>query len=231
MTRIGVFGWGIVAPRSRNIEAFERHLASTESWLTPFDGFGPYNFLVGEPDFDFADYKPWIDERFPPSRFPQLVEKMDKPCQFAIGAFIQALGQNPGIEQVLHELGTRTHVYVGTGLAALGTTESVALHLHRAQRRWDRFWAAPERNAALARHLAGERGQLDAEPPADPAGVDEVDRDEAEDAWWHFWAARSDALHRFLGELREIEGLTVAGRRRERQDRPDQGEAAAAGAA
>jgi len=211
LPRIGVFGWGIVAPRSRNIEEFERHLASTESWLTPFAGFGPSNFLVGEPEFEFADYEPWVDQRFPPGRFPQLAEKMDKPTQFAIGAFVQALGQNPGLEQVLQELGTRAHVYVGSGLGALGTTESVALHLHRAQRRWDRFWAAPERNEALARHRAGERGHLDAEPPADPAGVEETERDEAEEHWWHFWAARSGELHRFLAELREIEGLEIVG--------------------
>ena len=38
--RVGVFGWGIVAPKSPNIEAFARNLEKSESWLTPFDGFG-----------------------------------------------------------------------------------------------------------------------------------------------------------------------------------------------
>jgi hypothetical protein len=51
--RIGVFGWGIVAPKSPNIEAFARNLATSESWLTPFEGFGPCNFLVGHPEFHF----------------------------------------------------------------------------------------------------------------------------------------------------------------------------------
>lgn len=211
MTRIGVFGWGIVAPRSRDVEEFERHLSSTESWLTPFEGFGPSNFLVGDPDFDFAVYKPWIDERFPPSRFPQLAEKMDDPTQFAIGAFVQALGQNPGLERELQELGTRAHVYVGSGLGALGTTGKVALHLHRAQRQWDRFWAQPERNEELAKWLRGERDGMDVEPPRDPAGASADELDLAEEAWWRFWAARSGELHRFLGELREIESLTVEG--------------------
>lgn len=64
--RIGVFGWGIVAPESPNIDAFARNLEKSESWLTPFEGFGPSNFLVGQPDFRFEDYKPWIDERFAP---------------------------------------------------------------------------------------------------------------------------------------------------------------------
>src|SRR5262249_28007611 len=119
--RIGVFGWGIVAPKSPDVEAFERNLAQGGSWLEPFNGFGPDNFLVGRPEFDFHVYKEWTDTRFPPGRYPQLVEKMDKPTQYAIGAFIQALGQNPGIEQTLRDLGLQAHIYVGTGLGALGT--------------------------------------------------------------------------------------------------------------
>ncbi len=211
MTRIGVFGWGVVAPLSKNIEVFEHHLESTESWLRPFDGFGPSNFLVGQPDFDFSDYKPWIDARFPPSRFSQLTEKMDLPTQFAIGAFIQALGQNAGIEKVLHDLGTAAHVYVGTGLGALGTIEAVSLKLHRAQRRWDRFWAAPERNDPLRRFLAGGDLPGGVVPPPDPASVPENDRDEAEELWWHFWAGHSQELRTFLEEMREIESLAVHG--------------------
>ena len=38
--RVGVFGWGVVAPRSPDIESFTRNLQSAESWLTPFNGFG-----------------------------------------------------------------------------------------------------------------------------------------------------------------------------------------------
>jgi hypothetical protein len=48
--RVGVFGWGIVAPKSPNIAAFARNLATSESWLTPFEGFGPSNFLVCQPE-------------------------------------------------------------------------------------------------------------------------------------------------------------------------------------
>ncbi len=211
MTRIGVFGWGVVAPRSKNIEVFERRLGSTESWLTPFEGFGPSNFLVGQPDFDFSDYKPWIEARFPPSRFSQLTEKMDLPTLFAVGAFVQALGQNPGIEKVLHELGSAAHVYVGTGLGALGTIESVSLQLYRAQRRWDRFWAAPERNEPLRRFLATGTLPAGSAPPPDPASVPEDSRDEAEERWWSFWAAHSQELFKFLEEMREIESLAVHG--------------------
>ncbi len=142
--RIGVFGWGIVAPKSPNIEAFRQNLASAETWLTPFNGFGPDNFLVGMPQFDFADYQGWIGERFAPRTFQRLLDKMDYPSLYALGAFIQSLGQNPGIEQVLQELGTQAHVYVGTGLGSLHTIYDVSVKLHESQKRWDEFWAGRE---------------------------------------------------------------------------------------
>lgn len=212
MKRVGIFGWGVVAPKSPNIDAFARNLERRESWLAPFDGFGPDSFLVGRPEFEFSDYRSWIDARFPPSRFPQLVEKMDKPTQFAIGAFIQALGQNPGLEQELTRLGTATHVYVGSGMGALRTTADVTLHLYRAQRRWDRFWAQPERNEALAEYL-GHPESLDptVEVPPSPDEVQPEEVEAAEDAWWAFWTSRSRELGEYLDELREIESATVDG--------------------
>jgi 3-oxoacyl-[acyl-carrier-protein] synthase II len=213
VSRVGVFGWGVVAPKSPDIETFARNLEQATSWLEPFDGFGPDSFLVGKPAFDFAAYKAWIDERFPPNRFPQLVEKMDSTSLFAIGAFVQALGQNPGLEAVLRELGTAAHVYVGTGLGALPTIAHETLSLARAQRRWNRFWAAPERNAALADYLAlpAEDRALHPDVPPEPASVEELLRDEAEETWWAYWAARSDGLAAYLAEVREIEALRVEG--------------------
>ena len=121
------------------MDAFARNLASAESWLSPFEGYGPNNFLVGNPEFSFEDYRGWIDERFPPSRYRQLVEKMDPTTLFAIGAFIQALGQNPGLEQELRRLGTRAHVYVGCGIGNVLTIAQATLAHDRAQRAWDRF--------------------------------------------------------------------------------------------
>jgi hypothetical protein len=183
-----------VAPRSPDIAAFERNLDSAESWLTPFNGFGPDDFLVGMPEFSFAVYRDWISERFPPSRFRQLEEKMDLPALYAIGAFIQSLGQNPGIEAELHRLGTAAHVYVGSGIGNVDTISRGALALAKAQRRWDRFWAQdPERPRPI--------------PPMPEDGED----DDAEDAWWHEQAARSPGLHAYLRELAEVESLVVEG--------------------
>ena len=152
MRRVGIFGWGVVAPRSPNIDAFAANLASNGSWLGPFNGFGPDNFLVGVPDFRFEDYREWIASRFPPARFHQLVEKMDLPVLYAIGSFIQALGQNPGLEGELRSLGTAAHIYMGTGIGCVQTVANCTRSLDRAQRRWDRFWA--ERNPAFRERQA-----------------------------------------------------------------------------
>jgi len=209
LRRVGIFGWGIVAPRSPNIDAFARNLESADTWLEPFNGFGPDSFLVGRPEFRFEDYRPWIDERFPPNRFPQLVTKMGRPVKYAVGAFIQALGQNPGLEQELRNLGRRTHVYVGTGLGDLGTKQDQVLLLFHAERRWNRFWAQPENNSARRRYQ--ETGEVESEPPAAPVTADALDRDEIDEAWWSFWAERSPELHEYLRELREIEALAVEG--------------------
>lgn len=215
MKRVGIFGWGVVAPKSPNIETFARNLGSSVSWLSAFRGFGPSSFLVGDPELDFSAYRPWIDQRFLPNRYPQLVEKMDPTALFAVAAFIQALGQNPGLEQELQAAGTAAHVYVGTGLGALPTIGRTAVALDRAQRRWNRFWAEPVRNAALRGFL--EDGRIENEPAAEiPAHPDTVAddleaRDEVEDRWYEFWAGRSDGLAEFLEELRTIESLSVDG--------------------
>lgn len=215
MRKVGVYGWGVVAPRSPDIDAFARNLESAESWLSPFNGFGPDPFLVGMPDFDFERYRDWVDERFPPNRFPQLTSKMDPTTLYAIGAFIQSLGQNPGVEAVLTELGTEAHVYVGTGLSALPTLNDASVELARAQRAWDRFWAQPERCEALRRYRQDPEatlGELEEAPPQDPAEVeDEFDRAEATYAWNAFWAPMSEGLAQYVAELEEVEGTSVSG--------------------
>ncbi|MES1255059.1 MAG: beta-ketoacyl synthase N-terminal-like domain-containing protein [Acidobacteriota bacterium] len=160
-TRIGVFGWGIVAPKSPTIDAFRRNLASADTWLTPFDGFGPGNFLVGQPDFDFAAYQEWIGERFAPRHYQRFVDKMDYPSLYAAGAFIQSLGQNPGLEALLQELGAQAHVYVGTGLGNLHTIYDASIAYHESQKRWDTFWAG--RETALDEYLA-ELAHIDSTP-------------------------------------------------------------------
>ena len=210
--RVGIFGWGIVAPRSANVDEFATNLDAGGSWLEPFEDFGPNNFLVGRPKCDFADYKAWIDQRHAPNRYPRLVEKMDPTTLYAIAAFIQALGQNPGLEEELARLGAAAHVYVGSGLGALPTIYDQSIAYHRASRRWNYFWAQPERSSALAAYL--DHGELPdgEEPPADPRQlVRGQGRTQAEEEWDAFWVRYSDRLQEYLADLGEIEALAVTG--------------------
>jgi 3-oxoacyl-(acyl-carrier-protein) synthase len=206
--RVGIFGWGVVAPKSPDINTFEQNLAKADSWLSPFTGFGPSNFLVGYPEFDFEEYRGWFDERFPPAKFAQLKDKMGPMVQYAIGSFIQSLSQNPGIETFLQELGTKAHVYVGTGLGDITVIEEQTLEYERAQRRWNEFWAAPERCAALRAH---REGTPDAGAPRDPASLTAGTEEwiEAKRAWEAYWAGQSDGLAEYLAEARAIHGEPV----------------------
>ncbi len=212
MKRIGIFGWGIVAPRSPDIATFAKNLEGGETWLTPFDGFGPSTFLVGEPEFDFSHYRAWIDERFPPNKFPQLQQKMGMMTQYTIGAFIQSLQQNPGIEQTLQELGNQAHILVGTGLGEMPIQYDCSIDLYQAQRRWNRFWAAPERNSYRKQYEESsepDRLELDEKwgTPPDPRALSEhdPDREDAGNAWFDFWMRRSDGLEQYLDAFNAIE--------------------------
>ncbi len=206
--RIGVFGWGIVAPKSPDIDAFERNLEQADTWLTPFRGYGQSNFLVGYPDFDFETYHDWFDERFPPAKFKQLNDKMGPMVKYAIGAFIQSLAQNPGIEAYLQSLGTKCHVYVGTGLGELTITTAEAVRYERAQRRWNEFWAAPERCEPLRRHLAG---QTDSGAPRRPSELTVGSEAwiDAKHEWESYWAERSEQLTQYLVEAAAIHSEPV----------------------
>lgn len=209
MRQLAVLGWGVVAPKSANVDEFAQNLERGESWLSPFNGFGRDSFLVGQPKFDFRDYQPWIESRFPPSRFNQLRDKMDPTTLYALGAFIQALGQNPGIEAELQNLGPQAHVYASTAVGAFPTLHKASLTYYRAQRRWNRFWADASRNAALREFRAGHAPRP---PIEDPEVAQDVDhREELEDAWFAYWAERSDQLQKFLEELSEIESTQLLG--------------------
>ena len=216
--RVGIFGWGVVAPRSPDVETFEQNLELATSWLEPFSGFGPNSFLVGTPQFDFARYKDWIDARFEPRKFSQVDSKSGNTVKYAIGAFVQALGQNPGLEQELQRLGGQAHVYVGTGLGDFPLLHRVSLGYHRAQREWSRFWCRPEHNADVAAYRAADasgRARLREEggAPPDPAELDpeSAEYEQGLDAWLDFWVRRSSGLEKYLAELREIESQGIGG--------------------
>jgi len=206
--RVGIFGWGIVAPKSPDIDTFAKNLENADTWLSPFTGYGQSNFLVGYPEFDFETYHAWFDERFLPAKYSQLKEKMGPNVKFAIGAFIQSLAQNPGLEQYLQDLGTRCHVYVGTGIGDITIAQEEAIRYDRALRRWNEFWAAPERCEPLRKHVGGETDRAAPENPGDhrPGSEEWID---AKHEWETYWALKSDGLASYLAEAREIHGEPV----------------------
>ena len=217
MTRIGIFGWGVVAPKSPNVEVFEQNLAKAITWLEPLQGFGRSNFLVGHPEFDFSVYKPWMDEHFGPRKYSQLDEKMGNMVKYAVGAFIQSLQQNPGIDKLLQELETQAHVYVGTGLGDFPLQYERVLVYYKAQKKWNRFWCKDNYHPELAAYQQKSpeekqemRDRLEA--PLDPDDLDKGDEqyEDVHEAWYAFWVQRSEGLKAYLAELREIEaeGLT-----------------------
>jgi hypothetical protein len=197
------------------VDEFRGNLRSNSTWLEPFKGYGPSNFLVGEPRFDFAEYRPWIEDRFKPARYSQLAKHSGAIVRYAVGAFIQSLEQNPGLEKELQDLGQQTHVYLGTGVGDLITMYEESIAYYKAQRRWNRFWGAPDRCRLMHQFsTASEAGMetLRSEHgiPADPDRIaDEVDRDAVAETWESYWMERSEGLREYLEDARRIqaEGL------------------------
>lgn len=204
MKRIGIFGWGLVAPKCPNIDAFEIRLRESGSWLEPYSGFGKSNFLTGVPDFTFASYKKWIETRFNPSMYTLLMRKMDETTLYAVGAFIQALQQNPGIVDTLEELGPLAHVYVGTGMGSIATIYRSSVESERLLWEWEEFWATPVHNECLRRYL-------EAKDFASSAAGDsgEIPRKQDRRSWNHYWAMRSPELAGFLEELALLDDYEI----------------------
>jgi 3-oxoacyl-(acyl-carrier-protein) synthase len=218
MKKIGIFGWGIVAPKSPDINRFENNLARATSWMEPFEGFGPSHFLVGRPEFDFRVYKPWIDAHFEPRKFSQLDQKMGDNVKFAIGGFLQALNQNPGIDKELAALGTQAHVYVATGLGDFPMQFDIMLHYHRAQKRWNHFWCQDNHHPELAAYRSASSADqkeilAGCSAPEDPDRYSPKDEayEIAREAWYGFWVNRSEGLGRYLEELKAIEAESITG--------------------
>jgi 3-oxoacyl-[acyl-carrier-protein] synthase II len=219
MKRIGIFGWGIVAPRSPNIKIFEKNLEKATNWMQPFNGFGPSNFLVGEPEFDFSAYRPWIESRFTPRKYSQLDEKMGNMVKYALGAFIQALEQNPGIEELLQSLKTQAHIYVATGLGDFPLHYEKAMQYNKAQQRWNRFWCRDEYHRELAAYRVTTspaaktdlREKIGAPPDPDAFDPLEENYEDITESWYAFWVNRSDGLREYLDELKQIEAESITG--------------------
>jgi len=126
-----------------------------ESWLSPFNGFGPDNFL-----WESRNSASKSISRGSASVCPAALSKPEGENRSAgairVGAFLQALEQNPGLEQELKSLGEQCHVYVGTGLGSLGTMYDTSVALYE-RKSVDRYWAGPETIARCG--SIGRRGK------------------------------------------------------------------------
>lgn len=208
--RVGVYGWGVVAPGARNVDALDALLRSGNTALRTAcrPELGAGLFAVGDPAFDIEDYTGWIAERKGEAFAARLRKKMGDNVLFALGATVQAMRCDPKLEGVARELDDRCHVYVGSGVGDLPQSYAAARALDRATREWNQFWADPAR--CSARKSFEETGDAGGEPPPpDPRSlpVDSEERHDARVKWDEFWAARSTALSEFLQKISVIEAI------------------------
>ncbi len=211
--RIAVFGWGVVAPGAPDLATFRQVIDRGESVLQVAQSteLGHGLFAVGDPTFDFEQYRSWIVTRDGEPRFNQLKSKMGDNALFAIGASIQALESNPGVEKALRTLDARTHVYIGSGVGDLPQSYAAHAAHTKATRAWTRFWADRARCAALRAYLDEARTPAGSPPPVDPTTLEQDTevRFEALAAWNAYWSERSDARVRFEKAYAEIEGISI----------------------
>ncbi|MBK6696231.1 MAG: beta-ketoacyl synthase [Myxococcales bacterium] len=211
--RIGVFGLGVIAPGAANVAALVARLSAARTGLAPTHGttLGDGLFLVGDPDFSFETYAPWITARHGDASFARLRTKCGENVQLAIGATIQALETDPRLERAAKELDEACHVYVGSGVGDLPESYAAVRSLDRAVRDWNHFWADPTR--CSARHRFEGEGQVPDAAPPPPApetfAADSAERFDAIVAWDAYWAALSDGLRAFLERFRAIEELAA----------------------
>ncbi len=218
--RLGVLGWGVVAPSAENTREFRSQLESEGTWMTPFTGFAQSNFWVGKPKFDFSSYKSWIVDRFGATRYANLEKKFGDNIKMCIAAFIQALEHNPTMEHFLQDLGSQVHVYVGTAMSDMNLQEDLNQDMYRANRKWERFWAQPEQCSSRQdyENLPSEEAKNsyleEHQAPPDPERAEFSDEEShiaAQDAWYHYWAQRSERLRQYLTSSAAFMGEDITG--------------------
>ncbi|MBX3229564.1 MAG: beta-ketoacyl synthase [Labilithrix sp.] len=208
-----MYGWGVIAPGARNIDALEKLLRSGSTALKTASRpeLGSGLFAVGDPDFVLDDYAGWIAERKGEAFAARLKKKMGDNVLFALGATVQAMRCEPRLEKIARALDDRCHVYVGSGVGDLPQSYAAVRSLDRATREWNHFWADPARCAARrAFEETGDAGGVAPPPNPTTLPVDSEARQDARVAWDAFWAARSSALSDFLVRLAAVENAAQA---------------------
>jgi 3-oxoacyl-[acyl-carrier-protein] synthase II len=212
--RVGVYGWGVVAPGASNVAALEALLRTGRTALkvgaSPGRGdFGSDLFASGDPEFSLAEYDPWIAARHGDAYVARMRTKMGENVQFAVGATIQAINCNPRLEALVREADDACHVFIGSGVSDLPESYRAGASFSRAARVWGHFWAQPARCAARRRFEQERTVPAGEPPPMDPATlpVDSEERLDALTAWDAYWAGHSEDLRAFLKSFAAIEHL------------------------
>ena len=206
--KISLYGVGVVAPGAANLREFIALVEEGKPALSPMSEF--YGaFLVGKPKFDFEVYRGWISERHAPNKFSQLSDKGYTHVRMAIGTSIDALESNPGLEQALKKIDPRVFVCYGSGFGDIDSSFKAHDEYTAAERAWNKFWAHPERNTALAAHISGKQHFESVPTSPSTFEVDTPERAAAWDEWNRYWAEKSDGLQSYLAEFNEMESITI----------------------
>jgi 3-oxoacyl-(acyl-carrier-protein) synthase len=212
--RVGVYGWGVVAPGARDVAALQALLASGRSALgvaasVDRQDLGGGLFASGDPEFSIADYEAWIAARHGDAYVARMRSKMGENVLFAVGATIQAITCNPKLEGLVREADGACQIFIGSGVSDLPEIYHAGSSLDRATRVWNHFWAQPARCAARRRFEQEKTPPPGAAPPADPSPlpVDSEERRDALGVWDAYWASHSQDLRAFLQRFAEVERL------------------------
>lgn len=213
MRKVAVYGWGVVAPGARDLAEFEALTIAGRTVLTPDNRLemGSGIFHVGQPEFEFEEYRPWIAERHGEAYVSRLQAKMGDNALFAIGATIQALESNPGLEAAVRDADVDTQVLIGSGVGDIPRTQTAYDEFRRAERAWYRFWAHPSRCPKLHEYLETGRCSAEEPVPTDPRSL-EPDSEERFDAvyvWNRYWASLSPQREAFERQYAEAEQVAV----------------------
>lgn len=127
----------------------------------------------------------------------------------AVGTSIDALESNPGLEQTLKKIDPRIFVCYGTGFGDLEAYFKGHDEYKAAESAWLKFWAHPERNAALAEYMSGNKFVENVPPSPTTFEIDTQDRACAWLAWNAFWSEKSHGLQEYLCEFNEMESITI----------------------
>ncbi len=208
--RVFLVGAGVLSPGARNLNEFLDVIRKGDSVLKPKASLSNL-FLAGTPDFNFDDYKAWIDKRHDPKRFSALKEKSGELIKFALGTCIDAIKSNPKIEKVMQDLDPKVSVLIATGLGDLSVQFQATEQLKKGWFNWNAFWAHPKRNKLCAEHIQGIKTDPKSPPLPSNYTIDTLDYFEALSSWNAYWANQSLDLKDYLKELSEIEMTPVVG--------------------